>query len=67
MVQQDGATVGLQDLLYHALNEAPVYSALVPWVLDCNPQVIQLLQAVGCPGAADHVLFQACAVQCLAG
>uniref|UniRef100_A0A383W3N2 Uncharacterized protein n=1 Tax=Tetradesmus obliquus TaxID=3088 RepID=A0A383W3N2_TETOB len=42
MVQQDGATVGLQDLLYHALNEGPVYSALVPWVLDCTPQAPSL-------------------------
>jgi hypothetical protein len=46
MVQQDGATVGLKELLYHALNEGPVYSALVPWVLDCSAQVILLLQAV---------------------
>lgn len=40
--------MGLQELLYHALNEGPVYSALVPWVLDCTPQVIQPLQAVPC-------------------
>jgi hypothetical protein len=36
---QEGATVRLQELLYHALNEGHVYSALVPWVLDCTPQV----------------------------
>ncbi|KAF6264178.1 hypothetical protein COO60DRAFT_1457746 [Scenedesmus sp. NREL 46B-D3] len=42
MVQQDGATVGLRELLYHALNEGPIYSAVVPWVLDGTAQAPSL-------------------------
>lgn len=44
----------LNALILHALNEGCVYSALVPWILDCTHQVWACTAGLLAAKAAFH-------------